>query len=118
MLTADRPENPLSRMACWIRPTREGLGTPGTGDRPGSVTRSRSPLTFKCGLIQQAMRDKGFSERSAISITKSVRVSTASVYDAKWKIFVDWCRGRQIDPLRTSVPQLAQILEHKKGGGA
>ena len=75
------------------------------------------PRPSHVGLIKQAMRDKGFSERSAISITKSIAVSTATVYDAKWKIFTDWCGGRQIDPLRTSVPQLAQFLEHKRGGG-
>ena len=68
-------------------------------------------------LIQSAMQAQGFSERSAISITRSVRVSTRLVYDAKWKIFVDWCGKQKFDPLRTTVQQLAQFLELKKGGG-
>jgi len=68
------------------------------------------------GLIKQVMRDKGFSERSATSITRSVRVSTGSVYAAKWKIYVAWCGEQEIDPLLSTVPQLAQFLEHKRGG--
>ena len=66
-------------------------------------------------LFQSAMQAKGRSERSAISITRSV--FTRSVYDAKWKIFVDWCGEQQIDPLRATVPQLAQFLELKGGRG-
>ena len=63
------------------------------------------PGTSCMALIQSAMQAKGFSERSA----RSVRVSTRSVYDAKWKIFVDWCGKQKFDPLRTTVPQLAQF---------
>jgi hypothetical protein len=34
------------------------------------------------------------------------------VYDAKWSIFVDWCVGREIDPIKVSVQQLADVFVH------
>ena len=39
-----------------------------------------------------------------------MRESTSIVYDAKWTIFFDWCVGREIDPFKTSVQQLANFL--------
>ena len=83
---------------------------------PAPLRASSSPTRIPCSSSVD-MRDKGFSEKSAISITRAVRVSTGSVYDAKWKVFVAWCSEHEIDPLRTSVPQLAQFLEQKSGGG-
>jgi hypothetical protein len=41
---------------------------------------------------------------------KSVRQSTGIVYEAKWAIFCDWCSGRDIDPVRVTVQQLADFL--------
>ena len=32
------------------------------------------------------------------------------------EIFVDWCGKQKFDPLRTTVPQLVQFLELKRGG--
>jgi hypothetical protein len=34
------------------------------------------------------------------------------VYDAKWSIFVNWCVGREIDPIKVSVQQLADLFVH------
>jgi hypothetical protein len=39
-----------------------------------------------------------------------VQESTSIVYDAKWTIFSDWCVGREIDPFKISVQQLADFL--------
>ena len=32
------------------------------------------------------------------------------MYEAKWAIFCDWCNGRDIDPVRVTVQQLADFL--------
>jgi hypothetical protein len=37
-------------------------------------------------------------------------ITTSIVYDAKWTIFSDWCVGREIDPFKISVQQLADFL--------
>jgi hypothetical protein len=42
--------------------------------------------------------------------SQSVRQSTGIVYEAKWAIFCDWCSGRDIDPVRVTVQQLADFL--------
>ena len=47
---------------------------------------------------------------STSHISKSVRQSTGIVYEAKWAIFCDWCSGRDIDPVRVTVQQLADFL--------
>jgi hypothetical protein len=56
------------------------------------------------------LRQKGFSETATKHISRSVRESTSIVYDAKWTIFSDWCVGREIDPFKISVQQLANFL--------
>ena len=40
----------------------------------------------------------------------SLSLSTGIVYEAKWAIFCDWCSGRDIDPVRVTVQQLADFL--------
>jgi hypothetical protein len=49
-------------------------------------------------------------EQPTTSLRLSVRQSTEIVYDAKWSIFVNWCVGREIDPIKVSVQQLADFL--------
>ena len=52
------------------------------------------------------------SDRANNHISKAVRQSTEIVYDAKWSIFVNWCVGREIDPIKISVQQLADFFVH------
>ena len=52
------------------------------------------------------------SEQPTTSLRLSVRQSTEIVYDAKWSIFVNWCVGREIDPIKVSVQQLADFFVH------
>ena len=40
----------------------------------------------------------------------SQRASSAGVYEYKWKVFGEWCRSKQLDPCKTSVPQLSEFL--------
>jgi hypothetical protein len=60
--------------------------------------------------VRDNLRQKGFSETVTKHISRSVRESTSIVYDAKWTIFSDWCVGREIDPFKISVQQLANFL--------
>ena len=60
--------------------------------------------------VRDNLRQKGFSETATKHISRSVRESTSIVYDAKWTIFSDWCVGREIDPFKISVQQLADFL--------
>ena len=60
--------------------------------------------------VRDNLRQKGFSETATKHISRSVRESTSIVYDAKWTIFSDRCVGREIDPFKISVQQLADFL--------
>jgi hypothetical protein len=62
--------------------------------------------------LRKGIRQKGFSVRATNHISNAVRQSTEIVYDAKWSIFVDWCVGREIDPIKVSVQQLADVFVH------
>ena len=48
------------------------------------------------------------SERNAFSEAR--RDSTTILYNAKWKIFSDWCSSRQIDPRDPSIRRIADFL--------
>jgi hypothetical protein len=55
--------------------------------------------------LREGLPQNGFSV-----VSKSVRESTGIVYEAKWAIFCDWCSGRNSDPVRVTVQQLADFL--------
>ena len=74
-----------------------------------SVQRGCSPSTCLVS-VRDNLRQKGFSETATKHISRSVRESTSIVYDAKRTIFSDWCVGREIDPFKISVQQLADFL--------
>jgi hypothetical protein len=61
-------------------------------------------------VSREGLRQKGFSEGATSHISKSVRQSTGIVYEAKWAILCNWCSGRDIDPVRVTVQQLAVFL--------
>jgi hypothetical protein len=72
--------------------------------------RPESLLSSRLATLREGLRQKGFSEGATSHISKSVRQSTGIVYEAKWVIFCDWCCGRDIDPVRVTVQQLADFL--------
>ena len=76
--------------------------------RTSSMSR-RASLT-RMAIIREALRKKCFSERASSLISQSRRDSTVKVYDAKWNIFSDWCRRRDIDPLHPSSRRLADFF--------
>lgn len=60
--------------------------------------------------MQRCLQEKGFSEQVATRICSSKRTSTNSVYGYRWKVWLDWCVGRQVDPFSPSVNFLAEFL--------
>ena len=53
---------------------------------------------------------KYISNEATELISHSKRPSTRAVYDAKWRVFSNWCCGRHIDPGRPSIPEVADFL--------
>jgi hypothetical protein len=81
-----------------------------SAERKNNASKSREPASARMVTLLKGIRQKGFSVRATNHISKVVRQSTEIVYDEKWSIFVNWCVGREIDPIKVSVQQLADFL--------
>ena len=60
----------------------------------------------------EAILEQGFSDQVATRIEAPQRQSTRSVYEAKWSVFVRWCKENQVDFHSPSVEQIADFLLH------
>lgn len=68
-------------------------------------------------IIRGRLEAKGFSIEAATRIATPVKPSTSNVYEGKWKGFSNWCKTRNIDPTKCSLPLIADFLLslHEKG---
>jgi hypothetical protein len=70
------------------------------------TSKARVSSSSRLATLREGLPQNGFSV-----VSKSVRESTGIVYEAKWAIFCDWCSGRNSDPVRVTVQQLADFLK-------
>ena len=77
---------------------------------PGLSPRPVTPLSTCLEAVKSALISRGYSSMVATCIAASHCLSTQSVYDSKWRIFTEWCRGTGHDPFSTSTPVLADFL--------
>ena len=78
--------------------------------RKSSSSTSRESSSSRLVAVRNNLTQRGFSEKAAKHISRSVRESTNIVYDAKWTIFSNWCSGRKVNPFQVTVQQLADFL--------
>ena len=81
-----------------------------TAPRKVFASKSRSSATSRMGIIQQSIRDKKNSKEVADHVSRARRESTRKVYDAKWRVFVDWTNQKQINPIKASPTVIADFL--------
>ena len=74
----------------------------------GSAKSEPSCLASRAKFIQE----QGFSDQVATRIEAPQRWSTRFVYEAKWAVFVRWCKAHQVDFHSPSVEQIANFLLH------
>ena len=60
--------------------------------------------------MQQRMQASGISESVARRIYSAKRSSTNNLYDYRWKSWLDWCIGREVDPFNPSVNIFGEFL--------
>ena len=64
------------------------------------------------------MKEQGFSEAVAARIEAPQRVSTRSVYEAKWAVFTKWCVTNQVDfrapPVKSVADFFMYLFEDRK----
>ena len=108
ILVSDSCKSPSRRTNTFTSSSRPAI-TAQISDRT-SVSRDTSPNCME--IIQQQCIEKGFSESVANRIANSRRGSTIDTYNAKLRVFYRWCDQHHLDPLKTSVTEIADFLEY------
>ena len=115
------PSGPTVATEVVVQPASVSAGrdstSPALAVRPPFSTQ-RSHVTSKRGVpppsrleaLRRSVAKRGFSAKAASLIARAKRPSTSTVYDAKWKIFSNWCVERKIDPRRPSLGKVADFL--------
>ena len=103
---------------------------PGGNVLPNTDVPSKSPRSLDSAIQRQSsqgstkpepsclapraknIREQGFSDQVAKRIEAPQRRSTRSVYEAKWTVFVRWCKAHKVDFHSPSVEQIAEFLLH------
>ena len=68
------------------------------------------PQPSRLAIIAGAVEERGFSREVSERISVPQKQSTIRLYEAKWKIFGDWCRTQGLDPCTPSIPVVADFL--------
>ena len=71
---------------------------------------SSDPPTSRLALIARSAEERGFSGSVSKRISIPQKGSTIKVYEAKWKVFGEWCQSQGIDPCTPSIPVIADFL--------
>ena len=81
---------------------------------PQRSTPPRRPRveTSRVATVKQLLRKSGFSRGAASDMSRCVRESTSNVCQSKWLAFCNWCRGRGVAPVNTSVPLIVDFFRH------
>ncbi len=61
-------------------------------------------------VVRDAIRKRRFSSKIAGYVSSARRPSTNKVYQARWRIFRDWCGSNETDPLHPSIPRIADFF--------
>ena len=74
--------------------------------------KCRKLKTSRLEFIRRSIRDRKFSANVARHAAEARRLSTRRVYDAKWKVFSDWCMQREAHPFSATPSEVADFLLH------
>lgn len=78
--------------------------------RSGNSSRPKHSPPSRLAFIRHSLRKKRFSSKAAEFVSKARRDSTTAVYNAKWKIFTDWCSRKKVDPVYPSLRRIADFF--------
>ena len=74
------------------------------------TSHARHLSSSRLFAMQQQMEASGISRAVAQRIYSSKRSSTNNLYNYRWKAWVDWCIGRQMDPCNPTINGFAEFL--------
>ena len=83
---------------------------------PASVRSVSSPAraapTSRLAAEYRTLEARGFSQEAASRISAPQAKSSLGIYEARWKVFSSWCKGRNEDPFKASAHLIADFLLH------
>ena len=97
-------------------PGPRGLKTGPESRRPSSTSIRRPAFVSsharlaRVALVKKRLRAKGASANVAETVSLALRPSSAAVYAAKWKLWVNFCQSKGINPLDCSVFDVTNFL--------
>nr|XP_006823862.1 PREDICTED: uncharacterized protein LOC102803520 [Saccoglossus kowalevskii] len=68
--------------------------------------------------LSRPAQTEGLSERAANILAGAKRCSTNVAYDSKWRAYIDWCSGREVDPCNPTVGQVDDFFRPSISRGA
>jgi hypothetical protein len=89
------------------------VGRPSKTAQDGDVSDPVSTpdtAASRVATIRRHLRKEGFSGEVAARIVKRNRPSTQAMYSCRWKQYDLWCRNRGVDPIKASIPIIADFL--------
>lgn len=110
LLAPETLVQPTVGASCCSTSSASVQNRPPQSERRSSAPKSRPLLPSRLAVIREGLRKRKFSPRVASLIAKARRSSTSAVYNAKWRIYTDWCSEREIDPIRPSIQNITEFL--------
>ena len=104
------PAGPIDRLSTSASDRRRSPQTTTlvTVSLPSGITTAS-----RVAVIEQQLRNQGFSEFVSSRIAQPIRSSSLAIYESKWRAFCGWCDKRKADPFQASVIQIADFLSDK-----
>ncbi|PJE78104.1 hypothetical protein CI610_02969 [invertebrate metagenome] len=75
-----------------------------------NTSTPRDPPPSRVEAIKEGLSQAGFSSEVSDCIARSLRSSSSAIYQSRWRIFCDWCDGRQVDPVKAYIQLIADFL--------
>ena len=97
------------------RQTQKNHSTPKTSQTAPKRNISQKPRPVRPSrleVIRQRLQAKGFSPRSAKSISERCRGSTNRLYEIKWQKYTRWCDQRKIDHFNITEQQMSDFFTY------
>ena len=79
--------------------------------RKNSTSKRRNVKVDSMEIIRKQFIKKGFSKSVSQRAASCRRNSTNKTYNNRLRIYFNWAKGKDIDPLQASEPQIADFLE-------
>ncbi len=97
------------------RRTKKDSGMAQTSETTSIVnvsSETRSVRSSCVDVIKRCFEERGFSKKTAERMAQPQKASSLEVYEAKWRVFCNWCSSQQVDPCSASIVKVADFFTY------